>query len=221
MELQPSELEFECSLHPDSDSGLDSYLVLFAGRALHWDDDTAELVSVGSIKGVRVDLATARADHLDLNELLDAASQHLSEFNVAVVHGDICELASSTSGDTLTPPCECLVFVESLEVEPTWRGRGVGTFMLRKLGQVIDMEDGLLSLKAYPIVHHQDDIITRSDIERVHHFYRRLGFEPLTGHYMVKDARQCEPLRKRRRGRLTVPQDATRTQATTAKAPGC
>ena len=204
MQFAHQDVEFEMSLRPDTDTGHEGYLLFFAGQARVWDDDAAEERAIARIGGLRLDLAAARADEVNLHDLLDSASQHLSEFNDEIVHDHICELAAHASLPGEQLPCDCLVFIEQLEVEEPWRGKGIGTFLLKKLGEVMDLDDGLLALKAYPIVRHEDDIITAQDIERVHRFYERLGFQRFGTHFMVKDTRSCDTLRKRRMARPPV-----------------
>ena len=78
------ELEFEFSLKPDDDAELSHCLLHFVGRAIQWDDDTAEDIVVGTIKGHRLDLATARAMKIDFQYFLDSVSSQLSDMGQRV-----------------------------------------------------------------------------------------------------------------------------------------
>ena len=62
---------------------------------------------------------------------------------------------------------------------------------------MIDMENGMIALKAFPIPDNPDEIDshevprTPEEIEKVKQFYQHLGFERVEDDFMIKDARTC------------------------------
>ena len=97
--------------------------------------------------------------------------------------------------------CDCLVYVEEIIVHPEHRGEHIGTYLLQRMSESIDMENGLVALKAYPIsgaLEFTDTPKTEEEIAQVKHFYERLGFTHSLDDFMVKDARHCAAQKKRR-----------------------
>ena len=84
-----------------------------------------------------------------------------------------------------------------LWVEPDFRGRGVGTALLYRLGATIDLSHCLVALKALPLRADHAQISTADEIERVKRFYAKNGFTQAQGEYAIKDARLCEAMKKR------------------------
>ena len=199
--MQDLELEYEFSLRPDERTGFGSYVTRFHGRALLWDDEAADDREVGHIKGQRVDLAAARYDRADIPDLLDSISPELSEFAGAVLAGDgHCPTALKVVSHGPGGECDCLVYIAAIEVEPDLRGQHIGTGLLRRFAEVVEIDHCLIGLKAFPPLDDPAARRTPAQIQQVKHFYERLGFVHGAGEFMIKDAAQCDPAKKRRRG---------------------
>ena len=82
-------------------------------------------------------------------------------------------------------------------MDPAYRSRGIGTEMLKRMSQVVDMNDALVGLKAFPIVDGEKEERTPELKKMLKHFYSKLGFRHSGEHYMVKDARDCHAQRMR------------------------
>jgi len=208
MELTDNpELEFEFSLKPDEDAEFSHCLLHFVGKAIQWDDDTAEDIVVGTITGHRLDLATARAMSVDFQHFLESVSSQLSDMGQRVFDGEgTCMLEADEIDGTRAKECDCLVYVEEIIVHPEHRGEHIGTYLFQRMSESIDMENGLVALKAYPIsgeLESTDTPRTEEEIAQVKHFYERLGFTHTIDNFMVKDARHCAAQKKRRDAKAT------------------
>lgn len=208
MELTDNpELEFEFSLKPDEDAEFSHCLLHFVGKAIQWNDDTAEDIVVGTITGHRLDLATARAMSVDFQHFLESVSSQLSDMGQRVFDGEgTCMLEADQIDGTRAKECDCLVYVEEIIVHPEHRGEHIGTYLFQRMSESIDMENGLVALKAYPItgeLESTDTPRTEEEIARVKHFYERLGFTHTIDNFMVKDARHCAAQKKRRDAKAT------------------
>ena len=208
MELTDNpELEFEFSLKPDEDAEFSHCLLHFVGKAIQWDDDTAEDIVVGTITGHRLDLATARAMRIDFQHFLESVSSQLSDMGQRVFDGEgTCMLEADEIDGTRAKECDCLVYVEEIIVHPEHRGEHIGTYLFQRMSESIDMENGLVALKAYPIsgeLESTDTPRTEEEIAQVKHFYERLGFTHTIDNFMVKDARHCAAQKKRRDAKAT------------------
>ena len=191
-------LEFEWVLRPDSNPVIEHYVLHFRGEARTWDDDVGEEVLVGRIAGHRVDLALARHDGVSLDELLDSVSHAIAEFKNTAFADNNCyvPLTRAKSSDP-QQHCECLVYIDEVVVEPSHRGKGVGSELFRRMSESIDLEFCVIGLKAFPISKEPGAPRSEEEIERVKQFYVRLGFHPVGQDYMIKDASQCGTKQKR------------------------
>lgn len=96
---------------------------------------------------------------------------------------------------------DCIAYIAELWVEPGFRGTGVGTTLLRRLGATIDLVRCLIALKALPLGEDHASTPTDAEVAGVKRFYAKNGFAQVAGEYMVKDARLCEAIKKRLAGR--------------------
>lgn len=208
MELTDNpELEFEFSLKPDENAEFSHLLLHFTGKAIQWDDDTAEDVVVGTITGHRLDLATSRAMNIDFQYFLESVSSQVSDLGQQVFDGEgTCMLEANEIDGTSAMECDCLVYVEEIIVHPEHRGELIGTYLFQRMSESIDMENALVALKAYPISGELESTSTprtKEEIAQVKHFYERLGFTHTIDDFMVKDARDCVAQKKRREAKTT------------------
>ncbi|MGA7980407.1 MAG: GNAT family N-acetyltransferase [Chromatiaceae bacterium] len=194
------EIEFEFTLRPDPDPTLGRYVLAFEGRASGWDDTIGDERQIGNIRGHRVDLVTAVSDRLDQVELLESLTPEIADFSHVVLADSRCLLPSTAEEEPPTE-CDCLVYIAELWVEPEYRGRGIGTRFLQRLGATIDLNRCLIALKALPLREDHARVSTDEEVERVKRFYEQIGFERAGGDYMIKDARHCEAMKKRLAGR--------------------
>jgi GNAT superfamily N-acetyltransferase len=202
------EIEIEFTLRPAPDPTLGRYVLAFEGRASAWDESIADERQIGTIRGHRVDLVTAVSGELDQVELLESLTPEIADFSHIVLADARCILPPAAQEEPPTE-CDCLVYIAELWVEPEYRGRGVGTLFLKRLGATIDLNRCLIALKALPLRVDHTQTSTREEVERVKRFYERLGFQPAGGDYMVKDARHCDAMKKRLAGRRR-PETASR-----------
>lgn len=196
------DIELEFSLKPDADNSIGQYVLAFEGTARLWDERSSQERRIGVISGHRVDLAAALYDGLGQDEILDCLTPEIAEFAETVLGGKRCLLPASTSGSLSPTDCDGLVYVAELWIDPEFRGRGLGSELLRRLGSTLDLERCLIALKARPIREDPAKVSTPEEIARVQDFYRRQGFEDARDDYMVKDARLCEAVKKRVAARL-------------------
>ncbi len=194
----PLELEYEWVIKPDSDPALEHYVLHFRGEAKAWDDEAGEEVVIGSIIGHRIDLAQARFDAVNIAELLDSISPDIADFRATVFHDNVCYLPGEhADSNRPRPRCDGLVFIDEVMVREDHRGLGIGTELLRRLSETIDLENCILGLKAFPISQAYGEARRPEEIERVKYFYAKLGFGHAGKDFMVKDANRCGAMLKR------------------------
>ena len=196
--LAELELEFEFSIKPSDIEEFSSILLEFHGHAITWDDD-AEEISVARIKGHRLDIALARQSYDDLQELFDSVSPEISDLGAHIISNNDCFVECCSKDEEETTPCSSLIYIKELWVEPAYRNRRIGTEMLKRMSQVVDMNDALVALKAFPIINGEKEERTPELKKLLKHFYSKLGFRHSGEHYMVKDARDCHAQRMRAR----------------------
>ena len=135
------DIEFEFRLKPSDDEHLEPYILAFDGEVNLWDDDVGRERVVGTISGHRIDLVSAMHDGLTQGEILECLTPEIADFADTVLQNSRCMLPSS-EGDTLEQePCDCLVYIARLWVEPQYRSQGMGSALLRRLAATIDTGD--------------------------------------------------------------------------------
>lgn len=192
-----SDLEFEFSLKPSDLEEFSNLLLEFRGQAVIWDDDTAEEKVVASIKGCRIDISLARKSFNDLQDLFDSISPEISDLGLHILSNNNCFLESFSKDETEETPCGGLVYISELMVEPEFRNHSIGTEMMKRMSQIVDMNNTLVALKAVPIVDDKIEQRTPELKNQLKRFYTKLGFRHSGEHYMVKDARDCYAQRMR------------------------
>lgn len=190
------ELEFEFSLKPSDIEAFSQLLLDFEGHATIWDDDAEEKV-VARLKGHRLDISRARQEFDDIQDLFDSISPEISDLGSHIISDNNCFVESFSKDEPEKTPCGSLVYIDELVVEPEYRNRSIGTEMLKRMSQVVDMNKTLVALKAYPIVNEKFEERTPELKKQLKHFYSKLGFRHSGEHYMVKDARDCYAQRMR------------------------
>lgn len=190
------ELEFEFSMKPSGIEEFSHFLVDFNGKAIYWDEDAEEKV-VARLKGHRLDLACAREYYKDLQDLFDSISPEISDLGAHILSNNECFVECCSRDEDEKTPCAALVYIDELVVEKPFRGMNIGTEMLKRMSQVIDLNKTLVALKAMPILDKDMEVRTPEQIKQLKHFYSKLGFRHSGEHYMVKDARDCHAQRKR------------------------
>ena len=203
LELAELELEFEFSIKPSDIEEFSAILLGFNGTAITWDDD-AEEISVARIKGHRLDIALARQSYDDLQELFDSVSPEISDLGAHIISNNNCFVECCSKDEQEETPCSSLIYIEEIWVDPAYRNRGIGTEMLKRMSQVVDMNEALVALKAFPIIDGNKEERTPELKKQLKHFYSKLGFRHSGEHYMVKDARDCHAQRMRARGEQTM-----------------
>ena len=194
MKLEDDALDYEFSLTPNRLSGREAYVTSFRGVARGWDDDSDEEREVGRIRGQRIELVMAKKDGVDRAELLESISPEVADFAVSMLDGDgYCPHVLSTVGlESEAGYCDCLVYIESIEIDADARGQQIGTGLLRRCAEVLEIYHCLIGLKAFPISNSPGQGRTEEEIARVKHFYERLGFAHGNNEFMVKNAATCK-----------------------------
>jgi GNAT superfamily N-acetyltransferase len=193
-----ADLEYEFSLRPDADPDLGPYVIHFTGRALLWDDARGRDRTVAEMRGYRLDLAAAEYDGVNQAMLLDSVCYEISEFAETVFQDQGCHFLHKVSGARDEKrECGGLVYINEITVDPGFRGSGIGTRLLSRLGQMIDVENCIIALKAFPLSDEYGREVPRKEIDLVKRFYERLGFVHAGGDFMVKEANLCETVKKR------------------------
>ena len=189
-------LEFEFSLKPSDSDEFSNLLVDFNGKAIIWDDDADEKV-IARLKGHRLDIASARKAYGDIQDLFDSISPEISDLGSHIVSGNNCFVECCSKDEPEKTPCGSLVYIDELVVDEKFRNRSIGTEMLKRMSQIIDMNKTLVALKAYPIIDGDTKQRTPALKKQLKNFYSKLGFRHSGEHYMVKDARDCYAQRTR------------------------
>lgn len=192
-----ADLEFEFSLKPSDMEEFSHLLLEFKGQAIIWDEDAAEEKVVASIKGYRVDISIARKSFDNLQDLFDSISPEISDLGTHILSKNNCFLESFSKDETDETPCGGLVYISELMVEPEYRNHSIGTEMMKRMSQVVDMNNTLVALKAVPIVDKENKERTPELKKQLKNFYTKLGFRHSGEHYMIKDARDCYAQRMR------------------------
>jgi len=190
------ELEFEFSIKPSDIEEFSQLLLEFKGKAILWDDDAEEKV-VARLSGHRLDISRARESFDDIQELFDSISPEISDLGSYIISDNNCFIESFSKDEPEKTPCSSLVYIEELTVEPEYRNLTIGTEMLKRMSQVVDMNKALVALKAFPIIEDKTEERTPELKKQLKHFYSKLGFRHSGEHYMVKDARECHAQRMR------------------------
>lgn len=177
-------------MRPSDVDEFSQLLVNFNGQAMIWDDQAEEKI-VATLNGHRLDLTRARKSFKNLQELFDSISPEISDLGAHIVSGNDCYVECCSKDETEKTPCGSLVYIDELVVEPEFRNRHIGTEMLKRMSQVVDMNKTLVALKAFPIVDDDAEKRTPELKKQLKHFYSKLGFHHSGEHYMVKDARDC------------------------------
>lgn len=191
-----SELEFEFSIKPSEMEEFSHLLIEFNGEAMIWDDNAEERV-IAKLKGHRIDLSVARDAFKDIQELFDSISPEISDLGSHIIKDNTCYVECCSRDEDEKTPCGSLVYIDELVVEPEFRNRSIGTEMLKRMSEIVDMNKTLVALKAYPIIDKDKEERTPELKKQLKRFYSKLGFRHSGEHYMVKDARDCHAQRKR------------------------
>jgi GNAT superfamily N-acetyltransferase len=201
MDERPDDIEFAFTLKPNPDPAVGQYVLAFEGEATAWDDALGDDRPVGHIRGHRIDLVSAIHDGLSQNGLLESVTPEIADFAQTVLGDGRCLLPPAEPSGLAAEACDCVVYIAELWVEPDFRGSGVGTTLLHRLGATIDLAHCLIALKALPLREDHAQASTDAEVARVKRFYAHNGFSRVQGEYMVKDARLCEAIKKRLAGR--------------------
>lgn len=191
-----SDIEFEFSLKPSNIEDFDHLLIEFQGKAVITDEDAEEIV-IATLHGYRLDIATARQSFDDMQTLFDSISPEISELGSHIISNNNCYIECCSKDEREETPCSSLVYISELYVQPEYRNRKIGSEMLKRMSQIIDMNKTLVALKAFPIVDDDSEIRSPDLKKQLKHFYNKLGFRHSGEHFMVKDARDCHAQRMR------------------------
>lgn len=207
--MQELDLEFEFSLKPDADPELAPYIVTFTGKSIAWDETSGSERIAGEILGHKLDLAAAMVDGVDQSLLLDSVCPELSEFSQTVFGEQGCHfLQKMVDGKTKKQECRGLIYINEITVDPDYRGQGIGTALMGKIGQMVDVEDSIIALKAFPLSPKYGEPVRPDEVEKVKRFYEHLGFTRVGGEFMVKQANLCDTIKKRMAWRRDRPAES-------------
>ena len=189
------ELEFEFAIKPSDMEEFSDILLEFSGHAIDPDDD--EEKEVARLNGHRIDISLARQRFDELQDLFDSISPEISDLGAHIISENNCFIEFCSKDEPEITPCSSLVYIDEIVVDPQYRNMGIGTEMLKRMSQVVDMNKALVALKAFPIVDDDTEERTAELKKQLKHFYSKLGFRHSGEHYMVKDARDCHTQRMR------------------------
>ena len=189
------ELEFEFAIKPSDMEEFSDILLEFSGHAIDPDDD--EEKEVARLNGHRIDISLARQRFDELQDLFDSISPEISDLGAHIISENNCFIECCSKDEPEITPCSSLVYIDEIVVDPQYRNMGIGTEMLKRMSQVVDMNKALVALKAFPIVDDETEERTAELKKQLKHFYSKLGFRHSGEHYMVKDARDCHTQRMR------------------------
>lgn len=183
------DLEYEFSLKPSTLDGFSRFLIDFKGKAYGWDN--GEEVEIASLSGIRLDISIAKKQFDDLQELMDCISPEVSDLGQHIIENNNCYVECCNHSEKVKTKCGSLVYIGSLVVAEKYRNQRIGVEMMKRLSEIIDMNQSLVALKAYPIL--DDDSYQRSpELKRsLKNFYSKLGFHHSGEHFMVKNAKEC------------------------------
>ncbi len=198
MSSVPGDIRYEFSLRPFDQGVLGRCVLVFDGAARLWDEDLARVRVAGRIRGYRLDFAAGEAEDLDQPAMLHQVSPEVAEFADEVFGDGPCALPESKAHQLRGGRCRCVVYIAELRVDGDFRGRGIGSHLLERMGSMIDLAGCLVALKAAPLASEYADPLCPEDLVQVERFYLGRGFEPASGPFMVKDARLFAWMRKRR-----------------------
>ncbi len=191
-------IEYRFSLRPNPDPELGHYVMEFTGEAVYWDEQLGEERVVAELEGYRVDLAAAVIDQLDQSQLLESVTPEIADFAAAVLGGQGCRyIDPATDRPDSQRPCDGLIYIHRILVDPEMRGQNIGTQLIRRIGEMLNVENCLIGLKAWPIAEDGVPVSDPVQVARVKGFYQNLGFVPVVGDFMVKEAGLCESMQKR------------------------
>lgn len=190
-----SELEFEFSIKSSDMEAFSDILLEFSGKAIDLDSDDDE--PVATLNGHRLDISLARQRYQRLQDLFDSITPEIADLGEHIISNNNCFVECCSKDEGEETPCSSLVYIDELIVKPEYRGRGIGTEMLKRMSQVVDMNRALVALKAVPILDDDTDERTDELKAQLKHFYSKIGFRHGGEHYMVKDARDCYAQRQR------------------------
>jgi len=192
-----SELEFEFSIRPSNNELYGHLLVNFEGKAILWDDESGEDITVARITGMRIDITLARKAFDDLHDLFDSISQDISDLGSHILSNNNCYVEAFGRSEKEETTCSALIFIEELIVEKKFRNNHIGQEMLKRMSGVVDMNNALVALKAVPIIDDKTEKRTKELENKLKRYYTHLGFNHSGEHFMVKDARDCHTQRMR------------------------
>jgi hypothetical protein len=141
-------IEFNMNVPLRLDDGeLSDLIVTFVGEVLDHGDETGAPEVVGRIEGSRVHVGLALERGEPLFDVCDAHSQTMMELYEALYNPETGEMregiAEETSGTDI-------LFVESIELLPEYRGRTLGLMALRRTLEFLGGGCAVAVVWAYP-----------------------------------------------------------------------
>ena len=193
-----TDIEFEFSLRPNDDPELGRYVIGFIGKAIAWDEMAGTERAIGEIRGHRLDLDGAEYDGIEKALLFDSICPEISDFSQTVLQDKDCHsIAQLADGHSERQTCSGLIYVNELKVDTAFQGQQIGSQLIRKIGQMVDAKDCVIALKAFPLSDTPGQQVPIARVQQLKRFYQRLGFTPAGKEFMVKQANQCETIKKR------------------------
>ncbi|UQA60643.1 hypothetical protein [Polyangium aurulentum] len=186
-------IEFGMTIPMDLDGEADQYIVHYWGQILDSADpedagaESAEVI-VGRVDASRVHMGLVTEHGESVVEVFDAHSDDIVEFCEALFDVDTEELKDDISEQTSGAD---LLLIESIEILPQYRGKGLGLKVLRRLMEFLGGGCALAAIKARPVRYTdpadadwsrrmQPDLLEASPDavpQRLREYFSRLGFE--------------------------------------------
>jgi hypothetical protein len=74
------------------------------------------------------------------------------DFLDVIISNNNCYIECYSRGESEQTPCGSLAYIDELFVEPGYGNRKIGTEILKRMSQIIDMNRTMVALYAFPIV---------------------------------------------------------------------
>ncbi len=181
------DLEFEFTLKSHSVVSLEPFVTLFSGHVQGWDENAGEDRVLGNISGSRINLKSARVRNQDQHRILEQLSAEIADFSATIVGNETIRLTLHDGVQCIRDgSCNYLIYIAEISIEPEFRCMGLGSTLLSKIPVMMDVNNSMVALKAFPLQFKYGSSSSADEIKRVKRFYEKQGFEYVGGDYMVK-----------------------------------
>jgi hypothetical protein len=169
--------------------------------------ETEANVLVGRISALLVQVGRVADAGENLYEIMDDGSRELGKYHIAFFKANDCEYKDSIQGQFVDVFGLDLLIISEVEVEPAFRGRGLGLLAVSRTIDVFGENCGLVAMKPFPLQFTNyldpgwcppdcvEDAKTafQAATRKLRSYWARVGFKPVGG----TDYCALSPARKR------------------------